>query len=73
VLASLYGDLQGSLRSRTLGDGLRRYLQRIAFIDPTFRLVQASFSTHLVEGPDFLRGPGEDAVSIWILFFGHGD
>jgi hypothetical protein len=49
------------------------YLKRLSFSDPTFDLVQASFPTHVVEGPDVLRGLGEKMMATWILAFGHGD
>jgi hypothetical protein len=73
VLASLKGYLQGRLRSCALRDGLRRNLDRLSFSDPTFDLVQASFSTQLVEGSDVFRGLGKKTMPAGILLFGHGD
>jgi hypothetical protein len=73
VLASLKGYLQRRLRSCALRGGLRRNLDRLSFSDPTFDLVQAAFPTHLVEGPDILRGLGEKMMPAVILVFGHGD
>lgn len=73
MLASLKRYLQRRFRSCALRDGLRRNLDRLAFSDPTFDLVQATFSAHLVEGSDVFRGLGKKAMPAGILVFGHGD
>jgi hypothetical protein len=52
---------------------MRRHLQRLAFRDPTFDLVQASFPAQLVEGSDVFRGLGKKTMPAGILVFGHGD
>ena len=58
MLPALKGDLQRGLRSCALADGPRRKLKWLAVSDPALDIVQASFSTPLVEGPNVVRGLG---------------
>ena len=53
-----YARTQRGLRSCALADGPWRKLKWLAVSDPALDIVQTSFSTHLVEGPNVVRGLG---------------
>ena len=72
MLAALKGYLQRSLRSRALTDGVWRKLKRLPFSDPALDVVQTSFATHLVQGPDVFKGLGERATPTLISAVWHG-
>jgi hypothetical protein len=69
VLAALQGYLQGRLRSPALEDGFWREPEWLPFINPALDVVQTSFATQLVQGPEVLRGLGERAMPTVIAAF----
>ena len=58
MLATLKGDLQRRLRSAPFEDRLGRELEGLPFGYPALDIVQASFTTHLVERPQVFQRLG---------------
>jgi hypothetical protein len=64
VLPDLEGYLERSLRSCALTDGFWLKLKWLADSDPALDVVETSLATHLMQGPDIVRGLGERATLI---------
>jgi hypothetical protein len=60
----LEGYLQRSLRPRAFRGHVRRELKRLAFSDPSLDIVEASFTTQLMEWPDIVGRLSKRAMAL---------